>query len=204
MGMFILTVIIITVIIWLSVRKKKVRTPNVAFRQLGDRDENDAVSPSMYNQSINAMAKDYIKDELKEQGFSLFDSTLDLEVKKSVLTIIFAVVLMLNNFMILFRISSLLSIFIFLLSVILFIVFFTKFNLYGILIKRFNERQDENMEYIIASYIQQRTNRVVFIIGRLLIFLFLFSFRDQKIDKKEGLLLLLLFVIYYSYVILNG
>ena len=36
------------------------------------------------------------------------------------------------------------------------------------------------------------------------IFLFLFSFRDQKIDKKEGLLFLLLFVIYYSYVILNG
>ena len=36
------------------------------------------------------------------------------------------------------------------------------------------------------------------------VFLFLFSFRDQKIDKKEGLLFLLLFVVYYSFVILNG
>ena len=36
------------------------------------------------------------------------------------------------------------------------------------------------------------------------ILLFLFCFRDHKIDKKEGFLFLLVFVIYYTYVILNG
>ena len=36
------------------------------------------------------------------------------------------------------------------------------------------------------------------------VLLFLFSVRDHKIDKKEGLLFLLIFVIYYSYVIITG
>ena len=36
------------------------------------------------------------------------------------------------------------------------------------------------------------------------ILLFLFSFRDRKIDKKEGLIFLLIFIVYYSYVIYGG
>ncbi len=36
------------------------------------------------------------------------------------------------------------------------------------------------------------------------LFLFLFSANDRKITKKEGILFLLFFLIYYSYVIING
>ena len=36
------------------------------------------------------------------------------------------------------------------------------------------------------------------------VLLFLFSVRDHKIDRKEGILFLLVFVIYYSYVIYTG
>jgi cation:H+ antiporter len=36
------------------------------------------------------------------------------------------------------------------------------------------------------------------------ILLFLFCFRDHKIDKKEGIMLLVVFVIYYTYVIISG
>ena len=36
------------------------------------------------------------------------------------------------------------------------------------------------------------------------VLLFLFSVRDHKIDKKEGLLFLAVFVIYYSYVVITG
>ena len=36
------------------------------------------------------------------------------------------------------------------------------------------------------------------------IFLFLFALKDYKITRREGLILLLMFVIYYSYVIANG
>ena len=132
-------------------------------------DGNNAISPSMYNQSLNNLAKDYIKEELKQQGFGLFDSTLDLEVKKSILSLVFSIVMMICNFMLLFRINNTLTILLMFVSIILFLVFFFKFNLYGILIKQFNERQDEKMDYIIASYIQQRTNRVIFVAARLIV-----------------------------------
>ena len=36
------------------------------------------------------------------------------------------------------------------------------------------------------------------------VLLFIFSVKDHKIDKKEGILFLLIFVIYYSYVIMTG
>ena len=36
------------------------------------------------------------------------------------------------------------------------------------------------------------------------VLLFIFSVKDRKIDKKEGILFLLIFVIYYSYVIMTG
>lgn len=35
------------------------------------------------------------------------------------------------------------------------------------------------------------------------ILLFMFSFNDHKISKKEGIILLILFIVYYSYVLLN-
>lgn len=43
---------------------------------------------------------------------------------------------------------------------------------------------------------------IVMILSALL--LFIFSFKDKKISKKEGIVFLLLFVIYYSYVIYTG
>lgn len=43
---------------------------------------------------------------------------------------------------------------------------------------------------------------IVMIISALL--LFVFSFKDKKISKKEGIIFLVLFIIYYSYVIYNG
>ena len=36
------------------------------------------------------------------------------------------------------------------------------------------------------------------------VFLFLFALKDYKITRREGIMLLLMFVIYYSYVIMNG
>ena len=43
---------------------------------------------------------------------------------------------------------------------------------------------------------------IVMIVAAVL--LFLFSFRDRKIDKKEGIIFLLIFIIYYAYVIYGG
>ena len=43
---------------------------------------------------------------------------------------------------------------------------------------------------------------IVMIVAAIL--LFLFCFKDHKIDKKEGIMFLLVFVIYYTYVILCG
>lgn len=43
---------------------------------------------------------------------------------------------------------------------------------------------------------------VVMIVSALL--LFLFSFKDHKIDRKEGIMFLIVFVIYYTYVIITG
>ena len=36
------------------------------------------------------------------------------------------------------------------------------------------------------------------------VLLFIFSYKDQKITKKEGIIFLILFVIYYTYVIYTG
>ncbi len=36
------------------------------------------------------------------------------------------------------------------------------------------------------------------------VFLFVFSVKDHKIDKKEGILFLILFIIYYTYVVITG
>ena len=43
---------------------------------------------------------------------------------------------------------------------------------------------------------------VVFLLA--IILLFIFSSNDRKITKKEGIVMLIIFVVYYSYVILNG
>ena len=78
--------IIITVIIIVNIVSKgnRVKLPMVNTQTI----DGNAVSPDMYNQSLDKLAKDYIKDELKEHGFSIFDSTLDLEVKKTLLVLI--------------------------------------------------------------------------------------------------------------------
>ena len=131
--------------------------------------EDMAFSPVMYNQPIEGVAKEFINNELRQQNFTLKDSTTDLEIKKSIVSLIVTILFLIVELLFIFRISQVFSIIMGLLTAFFYGVALKKITLTGLLYKEFKAREDENMEYIISSYIQHRVPRIPISIARLAI-----------------------------------
>ena len=170
-------VIVIGLIIIVNVLTKKTNYKifgNAYIKNQQTQDSNYAFSPVMYNQSLQKLATDVIKEELKEHDFKVTDSIPTVEIRKSVIALIYGVLLFVAGVLYLFRVSIAGAGFIWVVSTILFLVAISKVNMYGMLYKEFNARPDENMEFIISSFIQNKTNRVVFTVARLAVIFFAF------------------------------
>ncbi len=136
--------------------------------------EGFANTPEMYNQSINKLANEVITEELKQQGYGMFDSTMEVEIKKSILGLIVGVIFFIANMMLMFRINDVIAGLLMFATIIPAIIMVTRYNLKKSIYKQFQAREDENMEYIINSMIQRKVNRIPFILGRILIIIGLF------------------------------
>ena len=131
--------------------------------------EGAAFSPIMYNKSIKELAYNVIDEELKEQNFSSTDSTLAVETKRTIIAVIYAVVLLASSLLFIFRINQVIAVLLFIASTIAFLISFFKVDVHGTIYKDFNARPDEDMEYIIASHIQNKASKIPFTIARVII-----------------------------------
>lgn len=131
----------------------------------------DEYSKYLFESNEEKMMNMYIEDELKKNLSEKSKSIIEIEIKRTILTIIYCIILLLITFLyVSYHTNLFIILFLVTLLTIYYIVIISKSGLKKILLKKIKSRPDEKISYVVASTLSSYgCNKYIGLIIRIII-----------------------------------